>query len=129
LTGEALKSPAQPAFCRLCDAQRGCDYRDRALIRLVAIALRSGHLAVAEFRIHRIKALVRADNGHEAYLAIITQGVPTRRCSRCLCSRCGTRRLAAGIVAPGGDDSGEIIWSTLFTSEVAYEILDQDRDD
>ncbi len=46
------------------------------VIRLVAMSLNSGHLAVAEFRNHRIKALVRARNGHEAYLAIIAEGVP-----------------------------------------------------
>ena len=48
----------------------------RIVIRLVVMSLKSGHLAVAEFRSHRIKALVRAENGHEAYLAIIAEGVP-----------------------------------------------------
>ena len=48
----------------------------RMVIRLVAMSLKSGRLAVAEFRNHRIKALVRAENGHEAYLAIIAEGVP-----------------------------------------------------
>lgn len=48
----------------------------RMVIRLIAHSLTSGHLATAEFRKHRIKALVRATDGHEAYLAIIAEGVP-----------------------------------------------------
>lgn len=46
------------------------------LVYLVHRTLKTGHLAVAEFRSHRIMALVRAANGHEAYLAIIAEGVP-----------------------------------------------------
>lgn len=38
----------------------------RMVIRLIAHSLTCRHLAVAEFRKHRIKALVRATNGHEA---------------------------------------------------------------
>ncbi|ADU49165.1 hypothetical protein Intca_2660 [Intrasporangium calvum DSM 43043] len=34
----------------------------RLVIRLVAMSPRSGHLAVAELRNHRIKALVRAES-------------------------------------------------------------------
>lgn len=48
----------------------------RMVIRLIAMSLTSGKPAVAEFQRHRIKALVRADNGHEAYLAIIAEGIP-----------------------------------------------------
>ena len=48
----------------------------RMVVRLIAMSLTTGHLAVAEFRHHRVKALVRADNGHEAYLAIIAEGIP-----------------------------------------------------
>ncbi|RHW25743.1 hypothetical protein D0Z08_18410 [Nocardioides immobilis] len=33
-------------------------------------------MAVVEFRSHRIMALVRASNGHEAYLAIVAEGIP-----------------------------------------------------
>ena len=33
----------------------------------------------AEFHDHRIKALVRADNGHEGYLAIVAEGIPDPR--------------------------------------------------
>ncbi|MDQ3095868.1 MAG: hypothetical protein M3Q82_07925, partial [Actinomycetota bacterium] len=48
----------------------------RLVIHLVAMSLTTGNLAVAEFRSHRVKALVRADDGHEAYLAIIAEGIP-----------------------------------------------------
>ena len=104
------------------------------VIRLVAISLRTGQLAVAEFRNHRIKALVRADNGHEAYLAIIAEGVPDPQMFALL------RDCVPGIAPKDwqpepspltemSPDSGEIIWSTLFPSEVASEILDLDSDD
>lgn len=46
------------------------------VIRLIVVSLNSGRVAIAEFRDHRIKALVRADNGHEAYLAIMAEGIP-----------------------------------------------------
>lgn len=54
----------------------------RMVIRLVGDSLTSGHVAVAEFRKHRIKALARAANGHEAYLAIIAEGVPDQLLDR-----------------------------------------------
>lgn len=60
------------------------------VIGLIAMSVKNGHLAVAEFRKHRIKALVRAENGHEAYLAIIARGgsrsADVRAVAR-LCSR------------------------------------------
>lgn len=106
----------------------------RMVIRLVAMSLKSGHLAVAEFRSHRIKALVRAANGHEAYLAIIAEGVPDPQMFALLLD------CVPGVASedwqpepsplaemiPG---SGEIIWSTLLPSEVANAILDPDADD
>lgn len=103
----------------------------RMVIRLISMSLKNGHLAIAEFRKHRIKALVRASNGHEAYLAIIAEGVPDPEMFALLLD------CVPGIAAddwqpepsplaemnPG---SGEIIWSTLFPSEVASAILDLD---
>jgi hypothetical protein len=50
--------------------------KKRVVTGLVAMSLKDGHLAAAEFRKHRIKALVRAKCGHDAYLAIIAEGVP-----------------------------------------------------
>lgn len=105
----------------------------RIVIGLIAMSLKSGDLAVAEFRKHRIKALVRAANGHEAYLAIIAEGVPDP----------GMYALLLDCVPGVAADSwqaepsplvemspapGEIIWSTLFPSEVASAILYLDDD-
>lgn len=101
----------------------------RMVIGLIAMSLKSGHLAVAEFRKHRIKALVRAANGHEAYLAIIAEGAPDPEMFALLLD------CVPGIatddwqpepspVAEMNAGSGEIIWSTLFPSTVASAILD-----
>lgn len=103
----------------------------RMVIGLIAISLKSGHPAVAEFRKHRIKALVRASNGHEAYLAIIAEGVPDPEVFALLLD------CVPGIAADDWQPepsplaelnpaSGEIIWSTLLPSEVASRILDLD---
>ena len=40
------------------------------------MSLTTGQVAVAEFKRHRVKALVRVDKEHEAYLAIIAEGIP-----------------------------------------------------
>jgi len=103
------------------------------VVRLVARSLRNGHLAVAEFRNHQIKALVRAENGHEAYLAIIAEGVQDPQMFALLLD------CVPGVapddwqpepspLAKMNPGSGEIIWSTLFPSEVANAILDLDFD-
>lgn len=105
----------------------------RLVVRLIAMALTTGRLAVAEFRHHRIKALVRADNGHEAYLAIIADGIPDREIFATLLD------CVPGIstddwqpepspIADMKPSPGEIIWSTLFPSEVASAILELDAD-
>lgn len=106
----------------------------RMVIRLVATSLKSGHLAVAEFRKHRIKALVRAENGHEAYLAIIAEGVPDPQMFA-LVLDCvpGVApedwQPESSPLAEMNPGAGEIIWSTLFPSEVANAILDLAADD
>lgn len=70
--------PAEWDWKRLAAEQAVAWRREmkRMVIRLVAVSLKSGHLAVAEFQNHRIKALVRAENGYDAYLAMIAEGVP-----------------------------------------------------
>ncbi|MFC9252233.1 hypothetical protein [Amycolatopsis thailandensis] len=103
----------------------------RLVIRLIAMSLTSGKLAVAEFQNHRIKALVRVDDAHEAYLAIIAEGIPDPKIFALLldCVPGVTKddwqpepsELAALEPAPG-----EIVWSTLFPSEVAGTILELD---
>ena len=105
----------------------------RMVIRLIATSLRTGSLSVAEFRRHRIKALVRADDENEAYLAIIAEGVPVPDIFALLLD------CVPGIppsewqpepssVAAMDPMPGEIIWSTLFPSEVASAILELDAD-
>jgi hypothetical protein len=106
----------------------------RMVIGLVAMSLKSGHLAVAEFRKHRIKALVRADNGHEAYLAIIAEGVPDPQMFALLLDCVpgvapDDWQAEPSPLAEMNPGSGEIIWSTLFPSEVASAIIDLDVDD
>ncbi|GAB3713924.1 hypothetical protein GCM10027598_21660 [Amycolatopsis oliviviridis] len=105
----------------------------RLVIHLIALSLTIGELAVAEFQHHRIKALVRIDDGHEAYLAIIAEGIPDPEIFALLldCVPGVTKddwqpepsELAAMEPAPG-----EIVWSTLFPSEIASTILELDAD-
>lgn len=136
-TGRTVSSdhllPAEWDWKRLAAEQAVAWRREMKsmVIRLVTMSLKSGHLAVAEYRNHRIKALVRSENGDEAYLAIIADGVPDPQMFALLLD------CVPG-VAP--DDwqpepsplaemrprSGEIIWSTLFPPETANEILDLD---
>jgi hypothetical protein len=139
-TGKTVSSnhllPADWDWRRLAAEQAVAWRREmkRMVIRLVAMSLKNGHLAVAEFRNHRIKALVRAENGHEAYLAIIAEGVPDPQMFALLLD------CVPGVgpedwqpepspLAEMNPGSGEIIWSTLFPSEVAKAILDLDADD
>jgi hypothetical protein len=103
------------------------------VIRLIAMSLKTGKLAVAEFRHHRVKALVRVDEDHEAYLAIIAEGVPDPAIFALLLD------CVPGITSDDWQPEpsplaemepapGEIIWSTLFRSEVASAILELDTD-
>jgi hypothetical protein len=104
------------------------------VVRLIAMSLKSGQLAAGEFRNHRITALVRAENGHEAYLAIIAEGVPEPQMFALLLD------CVPGVatedwqpepspLAEMNPGSGEILWSTPSSSEVANEILELDADD
>lgn len=106
----------------------------RMVIRLVATSLRTGKITVAEFRRHRIKALVRADEGNEAYLAIIAEGVPVPEIFALLLD------CVPGVAADDWQPepsplasmtpaAGEVIWSTLLSSDVASAILECDTDD
>lgn len=103
----------------------------RMVIRLISMSLKTGHFTVAEFRNHRIKALVRAANEHEAYLAIIAEGVPDPQMFGLLLD------CVPGVAAEDWQPepsplaelksgSGEIVWSTLFPPEVANAILELD---
>lgn len=106
----------------------------RMVIRLVATSLKTGRLAVAEFRRHRVKALVRADNGHEAYLAIIAEGIPDSKIFALLldCVPGVTNEDWQAEPSPLAEmepSPGEIIWSTLFPSQIAGSILELDEAD
>lgn len=103
----------------------------RMVIRLIATSLRTGHVAVAEFRRHRVKALVRADNGHEAYLAIIAEGIAHPEIFALLLDcvpgvASDDWQLEPSPLAEMEPSSGEIIWSTLFPSDTASTILELD---
>lgn len=105
----------------------------RMVIHLIARSLTTGHLAVAEFRQHRVKALVRADNGHEAYLAIIAEGIPDPEMFALLLDcvpgvSVDDWQSEPSPLADMEPSPGEIIWSTLFPSEVASAILELDTD-
>lgn len=104
---------------------------ERIVIHLIAMSLTTGRLAVAEFHDHRIKALVRAENGHAAYLAIIADGIPDQNMFALLLDcvpgvspedwQPEPSPLAEMEPAPG-----EIIWSTLFPPEISHQILEAD---
>ena len=139
-TGRTISSdhllPADWDWKRLAAEQAVAWRREmkRIVVHLVAMSLKNGQLAVAGFRNHRIKAIVRAKDGHEAYLAIIAEGVPDPQMFALLLD------CVPGVapedwqpepspLAEMKPGSGEIIWSTLFPSEVASEILELDADD
>lgn len=103
----------------------------RMVIRLIATSLKSGHLAVAEFRKHRIKALVRVANGHEAYLAIMAEGVPDPQVFALLLDcvpgvAADDWQPEPSPLAEMNPGSGEIIWSTLLSADVSAAVLDLD---
>ncbi len=101
----------------------------RLVVRLIAMSLTTGQVAVAEFKKHRIKALVRVDNGHETYLAIIAEGIPEPEVFALLLDcvpgvSADDWQPEPSPIAGMEPGSGEIVWSTLFPAEVASAILD-----
>ena len=101
----------------------------RLVVRLIAMSLTTGQVAVAEFKKHRIKALVRVDNGHETYLAIIAEGIPEPEVFALLLDcvpgvSADDWQPEPSPIAEMEPGSGEIVWSTLFPAEVASAILD-----
>lgn len=100
----------------------------RMVIRLIAMSLTTGHVAVAQFREHRIKALTQAANGHEAYLAIIAEGVPDPRLFALLLDcvpgvAADDWQPEPSPLAEMNPGPGEIAWSTLFPPDTASTIL------
>lgn len=98
------------------------------VLGMVAASLKSGQAETAEFRQHRITALVRAENGHDGYLAIAADGVPDPEVFALLLN------CVPGVASddwqpePSTIDgikpsSGQIVWSTLFPPAIARHIL------
>lgn len=105
----------------------------RLVVCLIAMSLTTGRLAIAEFRHHRIKTLVRVDNGHEAYLAIIADGIPNREVFAALLDcvpgvSADDWQPEPSPIADLKPSPGEIIWSTLLPAAVANSILELDAD-
>lgn len=101
----------------------------RTVIRLIATSMKSGDVAAAEFRNHRITVLVQAKDGHAAYLALAADGVLDPEMFALLLD------CVPGVspedwqpepssIAEMNPKPGEIIWSTLFPPNVASMILD-----
>jgi hypothetical protein len=101
----------------------------RVVLELVARSLRSGKAHVAEFRHHRVSALVRADDGDDAYLAIIAEGIPDPKVIAIILAS------VPGIPAdhwqpePGSVPGlstvpGEVIWSTCLPPTISATVLD-----
>ncbi|MDQ6525012.1 hypothetical protein RB608_15440 [Nocardioides sp. LHD-245] len=101
----------------------------RLVVRLVAESVKSGRPVSAEFRNHRITALVRADNGHEGYLAIVADGIADPEMYALLLDAvpevsADDWQLEPSKVAGLEPKSGQLIWSTLFPPEVASRVLE-----
>lgn len=105
----------------------------RLVLHLVAESLRSGKVMVAEFKDHRVKALVRAENGHEGYLAIFAEGIQNPEMYALLLD------CVPGVspddwqpepsdVADMTPAPGEVIWSTLLPPGVASAIMELTAD-
>lgn len=104
----------------------------RLVLHLIALSLTSGRLVIAEFKDHRIKALVRADDGHEAYLAIAAEGIPDPQIFAALLScvpgvEADDWQPEPSPLAELEPGPGEIIWSTLLAPEIATVILEQNE--
>ncbi|WP_116204998.1 hypothetical protein [Amycolatopsis circi] len=105
----------------------------RLVIGLISMSLTTGRLAVAEFQHHRVKAFVRVDEDHEAYLAIIAEGIPDPAIFALLLDcvpgiASDAWQPEPSPLAEMEPSPGEVIWSTLFPSEVASAILELNPD-
>jgi hypothetical protein len=104
------------------------------VLTIVAKSLRSGKLAVAEYRSHRVMALVRAESQDECYVVITAQGVPDPQVFALILDT--IPGIATDDWQPEPGDvtriepvSGEIVWSVILPPESANEILDLVRDE
>jgi hypothetical protein len=72
----------------------------RVVVRLIADSMNFGRPRTAEFRKHRITALVRADNRTRATSRSSPMGPPTRTCSRCSWTAFPVLRTMTGSPSP-----------------------------
>ena len=103
------------------------------MLRLVAMSIRTGDVAMAEFQQYRIQALVRADEGYESYLAIITEGIPDPETYAALLDcvpgiKSTDWQPEPSPLAELDPAPGQVIWSAVMPPEVASEILGRDDD-
>jgi hypothetical protein len=101
----------------------------RIVVELVAGSLRNGKVQVAEFRHHRISVLVRADDGDDAYLAIIAEGVPDPKVIAVILSAIPGVPPEHWQPEPAAIEglstaTGEIIWSACLPPAASAKILD-----
>jgi len=101
----------------------------QVVIRLIIMSLRTGDIAYVEIQNYRLKALVRADEGHESYLAIMTEGVMHPEVFAVLLDCVPGIDPSDWLPEPSPlaqmePSSGEIIWSTVMPSEVAGSLLE-----
>jgi hypothetical protein len=80
-----------------------------------------------------VDSTVRADNGHEAYLSIIAEGIPDPEVFALLIDcvpgvSVDDWQPEPSPLADMEPSPGEIIWSTLFPSEIGSAILELDAD-
>lgn len=101
----------------------------RMVLTIVAKSLRSGKLVVAEYRSHRVMALVRAESRDECYIVITAEGVPDAQVFALILDTIPGIATDDWQPEPGGvtgiePGSGEIVWSAILPPESANEILD-----
>jgi hypothetical protein len=104
------------------------------VVDIIATSLRSGRVVEAEYRQHRIKALVRAKDGNEAYLVIAAEGVPDPTVfALILGSVPGVSEKdwqpEPSDIADLTPGPGEVIWSTIFPPSVAATVLEMAPED
>ncbi|SRR6266568_3245825 len=98
--------------------------------RLVALSLRSGRAYSGEWLRCTITALVRADNGGEAYLLIGVDRVADHRLMAVMLDAIPGVPKDSWQPEPGGvagltPAPGEVIWSTILPPEVGAQLLDE----
>jgi hypothetical protein len=99
------------------------------VIRLIIMSMKRGEIAEAEFQHYRLKALVRADNGHESYLSIITEGIMNPEVYAALLDCVPGISPNDWFLEPSpltemAPEPGELIWSAIMPPEVANSLLD-----